>query len=311
MAERRVTELTPSDRPDAPKLSVVVASLNGKNGLQDCLDSILAGETSDIEIIVASRGANAPLHELSDRYRDVDLIQFSPDTQLPVLLAAGIARSRGEIIAVTDSSCVVSSGWASSILRAHESEWPVIGGTVDMKAKEKLVNWAAYFCDYGQFMSSVSAGATTAVAGNNFSAKRGALKIGSEFVENEFWKTHWCRSLQANGIELFLDPAISVRCDKKYEPLAFLARRFHQGRCFAGIRRGGMSTPKRLLFAAGTSILPLLLTVRVARSVMRQKGFRGKFLMSLPVILAASVLWSAGEAVGYLTGPGTSAGRID
>ncbi|MEO8042719.1 MAG: glycosyltransferase [Acidobacteriota bacterium] len=312
MAGRPVTARTIAPhRSSIPKLSVVVASLNGQTALQNCLDSILADKTVDVEIIVTSRGPNVPLSELSDRYCGVNFVQFPLGTQLPVLLAAGIARSHGDVIALTDSSCVVSNCWASSILRAHDGKWPVIGGAVDINVNGKLVNWAAYFCDYSQFMSPARAGVVSAVPGNNLSIKRAALKIGSAFVENEFWKTHWCRSLQATGIELFLDPAISVRCDKNYEPATFMIRRFHQGRCFAGIRSSQMKRSNRVLFAAGAPILPLLLMFRTARPVMREKRFWGKFLLSMPMILAAFVAWSAGEALGYLTGPGTSSDRID
>ena len=312
MAGRRVAELTSvADRPASPKLSVVVASLNGQIGLRDCLNSILADETADVEIIVTSRNTDTRQSDLSDIYRNVDFVQFPPLTQLPELLAAGIARSQGEVIALTDSSCVMSDGWASSILRAHEAEWPVIGGTVEMTANRKLVNWAAYFCDYSLFTSPARASVVSAVPGNNLSIKRAAFEIGREFVEKEFWKTHWCRSLQATGIELFLDPAISVRFDKDYEPGAFLVRRFHQGRCFAGLRSRQMNIARRVLFAAGTPILPLVFLHRLARPVVRKEKLRGKFLLSLPLIVAASVLWAAGETVGYLAGPGASADRID
>jgi hypothetical protein len=197
------------------------------------------------------------------------------------------------------------------MLKAHDQKWPVIGGTVEIGLSENLVNWAAYFCDYSQFMSPARGGVVSAVPGNNLSIKRAALDIGSVYDEKEIWKTHWCRSLQANGVELFLEPAISVRIDKKYKPLAFLIRRFHQGRCFAGIRSNQMSVPKRILFAAGTPILPMLLMLRVTRLVIREKQFWGKFVLSLPMIFAASVAWSAGEAIGYLTGPGRSSDRID
>ena len=117
MAGQRVVEMTaPPPRSNVPKLSVVVASLNGRRGLQDCLDSILADKTVDAEIIVTSRNSDEPSSELSDRYRDVAFIQFPSHTQLPVLLDAASARSKGEVIAVTVSSCVVTYGWASSIL---------------------------------------------------------------------------------------------------------------------------------------------------------------------------------------------------
>jgi glycosyltransferase involved in cell wall biosynthesis len=307
MAKRRVTKLT--NIASVPKLSVVVASLNGKDSLQDCLDSILADAVNDIEIIVTGRDLNGSTSEFADKYRGVDFIESSNRAQLPELLAAGIARTRGEVIALTDSTCVVSNGWTSSILRAHNETWPVIGGRVDNASNEKLVNWAAYFCDYSQFMSPAT-GVASAVPGNNLSFKRQALEVGSAFVEKKFWKTHWCRSLQANGTELFLDPAISVRCAKNYEPAAFLVKRFHQGRSFARVRSMQMNIARRILFAAGSPILPFLLTLRAATPVIREKKFWGKFLLSMPLVLAASVAWSTGEAIGYLAGPETNSDGI-
>ena len=296
----------------APGLSVVVASLNDRPGLESCLDSILADKSVEAEVIVVDRCLNGSMSDVAEKYSDVNFVQFPPCTSLQSLLASGIARSTGGVIAVTDTHCVVGESWGSSILKAHAGDWPVVGGSVEIAANTDLTSWAAHFCDYTQFMTpSVRAGVASAVPGNNLSLKREALEVGTEFVKDEFWKTHWCRSLQASGAQPFLEPAIKVRVRKDHKLGPFLKRRFDQGRCFAGIRARQLRPAARAMFAAGTFLLPLLFLFRTTSSVLRQRQHWGKFLMSLPLICMAFVVWAAGEAIGYLHGPGMSCKAID
>ncbi len=222
------------------ELSVVVASLYALPDLKNCLDAILEQSEialSAVEIIVADCCLKEKAAEWIEKFPEVEFVVFPERTSLAKLLGAGIACANGEVIAVTDSSCVVADDWISSIMRAHAAEkTPVIGGAVEMSESGKLTDWAAYFCDYGEFMPPAPRGIAAVVPGNNFSVKRAALRRGAEFVAPEFWKTLWCRRLQAEGVELFSEPAIRLGWRKTYKLNSFLVRRFDQGRCFAAMR---------------------------------------------------------------------------
>lgn len=41
---------------------------------------------------------------------------------------------------------------------AHESSDLIVGGAVDPMPQRSLVDWAAYFCEYGQFMLPLTGG---------------------------------------------------------------------------------------------------------------------------------------------------------
>jgi len=295
------------------KLSVIIASLYSRTDLENCLESVLANEQTEIEIIVADCCLKGKTVEWIDKYPAVNFIEFSEKTSLEVLLGAGIARAKGEIIAITDSSCAVADDWILSILRAHQTEEsPVIGGAVEMPENSGgLTNWAAYFCDYGQFAPPASRGVASNVPGNNLSMKSWALAKGTEFVENEFWKTLWCRRLQTEDIELFSEPAISVGWRKTYRLIPFLLRRFHQGRCFAAMRVADEKNSKRILYVFGSIVLPLVFLFRIISPILPKRMYFGKLLLSLPIIILAVVFWSAGEALGNLAGKGKSCERIN
>lgn len=300
--------------PKNVRLSVVVASLFGESSLNKCLDSILVDyNEEESQIIVADCCLKGKKAELIEKYPQVTFIIFTKKTSLPILLGSGIKEAKGEIIAITDSSCVVDKDWISSILKAHQIESsPVIGGAVQMNEDSRnLTDWTAYFCDYGQFMPPASHGFAIDVPGNNLSIKRWALREGKEFVDKKFWKTHWCRALQSKGVKLFSEPSISVKWQKNYKLIPFLVSRFYKGRCFAAIRFENDILAKKLLFVAGSVFLPFLILFRTVTSILPKKRFLGILILLLPLIFLAGTFWSVGETIGYLAGKGCSCEHID
>ncbi len=292
------------------KLSIVVASIYSQTVLKKCLDSILANDGENVEIIVTHNSISQRNAVGTTALRDICIIEFPEKTTLPVLWAAGIARASGEIIAITDSSCVVAENWISEIFAAHQSDSPVIGGAVEMSEGKKLVDWAAYFCEYGQFMKPFAAGAVEVLPGNNISFKRDVLEKHSQFVENEFWKTYLCQQLQAEGIELISAPSMLVYYTKSFKFLPFLVRRFHHGRCFAGMRIKSKTVLKRFLYAVGTIFLPFVFFIRIITPVLQKRRFWRKFISALPISVLAIFLWSIGETFGYIAGTGKSCEHI-
>lgn len=292
-------------------MSVVVASIYSHSVLKKCLDSILTNDCENLEIIVAHNcTADEPLADLIAEYANVSFIEFAKKATLPILWAAGIARSSGKIVAVTDSSCVVAENWISEILAAHQSDSPIVGGAVEMSESKSLVDWAAYFCEYGQFMLPLAAGAVQVLPGNNISFKRDVLEKNKQFVENGFWKTYLCQQLQAEGIELISAPAMLVYYAKSFELVPFLVRRFHHGRCFAGMRIEQATVFKRALYAFGTILLPAVFFVRIIAPVLQKRRFVREFLLSLPISILAILFWSFGETCGYLARTGKSCEHI-
>ena len=298
-------------RLDFPQLSVVVASVYSTRNLEICLNAIIKQiQGKDIEVIVANCCEDDSIQNIVIKYPDTIFIRFPEKTTLPILWGAGIARSTGQIIAVTESTCVVDDHWISAILKAHESSHPVIGGAVEITECRKWVDWAAYFCEYGQFMRPLMEGVANELPGNNVSFKRWVLNKGQEFVENGFWKTYWCRRLREEGIELVSMPSIVVYYKKSYSLIPFLIRRFHHGRCFAGMRVAQSSTLTRAYYVVGSPLLPFLFLVRTISVIVPKKRYLKEFILSVPISVMAIVTWSIGEFWGYLTGAGKSCAYI-
>jgi glycosyltransferase involved in cell wall biosynthesis len=294
-----------------PELSVVIASPSTIEDLKQILDSLgRQKQNGAVEIIVADCSQDGSADRLTANYPDVTFLHYAEGTPLPTLWGGGIMRSSGRIIAITDSTCVVAANWISAMLKSHQSQRPVIGGAIEPARLKKLLDWAAYFCEYGQFMHPLKSGAVNELPGNNISFKRPALERGREFVSDGFWKTYWCRRLQSEGIALISDPSIVVSYRKSYNLLPFLIRRYHHGKCFAGMRVAQVPLVMRLAYLAGSFLLPVLFLARVAGAILPKRRFLKEFILSLPFSALAVVIWSVGEFCGYLTGAGKSCDHV-
>jgi len=289
------------------RLSIVVISIYSHQSLISCLDSILACENQDkIEIIVANSSSDNSFPYLDIKYPRVRFLQFPQNMGIPDLSAEAITQTSGEIIALTDSSCLVDGDWITSILKAHQSKSAVVGGRVEIHGLTKAVDWAAYFCEYGEFMRPLRAGVVDALPGNNISFKRSALLIGNEYVKNKFWKTFWCQKLRAEGIELISEPSMLVYYTKNFRLISFLTRRFHHGRCFAGMRAIEFKFIKRIIYLGGSVFLPFIFLYRVTSTIVGKKRRLKELLLSFPLIVLAIIFWSLGETCGFLAGTGKS-----
>jgi hypothetical protein len=189
----------------------------------------------------------------------------------------------------------------------------VVGGAVEPASFVKLLDWAAYFCDYGQFMRPLDEGSAGEVPGNNFSFKRWALGKGESVglsTPGGFWKSQWCNHLRQQGFELMLTPSVVLQSGRTYRLIPFLRRRFHHARCFAGMRLDHASIGRRIFYVIGSAFLPFVFFARLVRRVTPKHKYLREFVLSIPFIAAAVTCWSIGEFCGYLCGAGRSCTNV-
>jgi hypothetical protein len=59
--------------------------------------------------------------------------------------------------------------------------------------------------------------------------------------------------------------------------------------------------PKRFIFAALSPLLPLVMTLRLAKTAFQRGKHKSRFVQALPLILLLQTIWGVGEFVGYVT----------
>ena len=299
---------------EPPKTSVVIASHNAGAVVADCLAALMAQVDSEAaEVIVADSSSDGTADLVRDRFPDVHLLHFSKPLTIPQLRGAGIAKARGEIVAILDPYCLVSDGWLTRLRSIHEERAElVIGGAVELDGagQQSLVTWATFLSEYDAFVPPLGAGPASELTGNNLAYKRQALGDVEALERAGFWKTFLNKGLQANGHQLWADPSLLVRLRKTIPFGEFLRSRYHHGRCFGAMRLAEDRRLERWLRAFSVPLLPALGLFRQARRFWPKRRHRTKFAMALPLLLLFHLSWAWGELWGYLRGPGRSCSRM-
>ncbi len=294
------------------KMYVIIACVNGLPWIDECLAALERQQGSiESEIIVANCCTDGTSQHIREKFPQVKLLNFSERLTIPELRARGISQATGDIIAITEDHCNASENWFEEILKAHDSEFEAVGGTVINGSVDRLTDWAVYLCEYSHVMPPIPSGEVEGIAGNNASYKREVLDRVDESVKRNYWEFFLHEELKRAGVKFLSVPTLIVYHKKGFGFLYFLAQRFHYSRSFAGMRRSKAGTSMRLLYVLFSPFLPFLLTWRITRQVLDKKRHRKQFLLSIPALLAFMVSYTIGELMGYLFGSGDSLVKVE
>lgn len=290
-----------------PEISVIVASVGRVDPGSAIEDAVRQSRGKPVEVILAGPEGTSCPEEAAGAVR---IVTAPSSANLPALLGSALAEARGTVIAITDTTCRLRDGWIEAILEGGRRPDSIVGGAVEPEGLVTAVDWCAYFCDYGQFLPPLAPGAAGQIPGNNLFFPREALEAGRRFAAGEFWKTYWCEAARSAGHTVVSSPRMVVSYRKRFRFLPYMRHRFHNARCFAGMRNHEVSRARRLFYLAGSPVLPALAFWRILRTVASKGRHLGPFLRSVGVMVPAVCSWAAGEFTGYLLGPGGSCRHV-
>jgi hypothetical protein len=130
------------------------------------------------------------------------------------------------------------------------------------------------------------------------SYKRDALAAASDVLAAGCWEPILHNRWLDEGRELRLC-ACNVELQNGFDRA--MAMRFHYARQFAADRSRSWPLLRRLTFALASPVLPILLLARLRDPIRRAPQGTWRW-SALPWLVAFTMLWSAGEGLGYLAG---------
>ena len=294
-----------------PKLSVVIASVNGMPIIGECLESLQqqAG-VDEIEVVVANRRGHGVGMAIRENYPGVKLIEAHPQTPIPHLRALAFRETVADVVAVLEDHCIVEPDWARRMIEAQRGDYPVIGGSVENAACDRLADWAFYFCEYSQAMKPMPEGEVEDIVGNNTTYKREVLERFWHHIENGVWDSILHKHMRIAHLPLYAIPSITVHHKMSASLPWFITQKYHFARAFAGTRFDGSARLRRTVYGACAVFLPFILAQRIALRVWRKGAHRREFLLSFPILMLLLLSWGVGEAIGYMFGPGSSEAKV-
>jgi hypothetical protein len=303
--------MTPLTMTQAPQLSVVVPSVNGAADLMGCLDALaIDAARTPLEVLVADRVGAELRREVQQRHPWVRLIEAAPGTTIPSLRAMAFLAASAPVVAVIEDHVRVPAGWADQMLGAQQRGEEVVGGAVYNAATERVVDWAAFLCEYSHLLPPLASGPVASITGNNTAYRRDLLERFRDAAASGRWEDHLHAVLRAHGIPLYCRPEIAVGHKKHYTVWEYTSQRYLYARSFAGARVAGRPALARALYGAAAVLLPPLLLARIVGRVWARPPYRPMLVRSLPLLPLFVAAWAAGEVVGAWLGPGDALSRV-
>ena len=300
MSETRSTEL-----------SVVVPSVNGWEDLNGCLAALeVERQTGAIEVLVPERCGAEVRNAVASRYPWVRVLSVDAATTIPEMRALAFAEALSPTVAVIEDHVLVPAGWASRIIAAVSVDRRVVGGGLVNAATDRIIDWAAFFCEYSEVIAPGTAGPVTRLTGNNTAYDRELLVEFRDVVNTGGWEDVLHRAFVNNGIVLWYRPDILVRHKKHYAIGEYVSQRFLYARAFAGMRLEHAGLLHRVTFGILALGLPPLLLWRIVMRVWRLKPHRPALVKSLPLLALFVGAWGLGEVVGAWFGQGNALVKV-
>lgn len=293
-----------------PLLSVVVPSVNGWSDLEPCLGA-LDGERREtpLEVLVPERCGEAVRNQLALTFPWVRVLPVPATTTIPMMRALAFDVARAPSVAVIEDHVQVRPGWARSLLSARQGS-AIIGGGVANAATARLVDRAAFLCEYSHLLPPLDAGEVPWVTGNNTLYDRGLLELHREATHAGQWENHLHEVAKARGTSLLSHPEIIVDHKKHYTVGEYLSQRYLYARSYAGARVAGASLVRRIAWGGAALALPPVLLWRIVSRCLHKRVPRWQLWQSVPLLALFVCGWGAGEVIGAWFGAGRSLERV-
>ncbi|MDO8283297.1 MAG: glycosyltransferase [Thermodesulfovibrionia bacterium] len=291
---------------ESPELSIIIASYNSGSSIRRCLESLRRQDTeAGFEVIVVDSSTDGAASIVENNFPEVRLFTFAERKFCGDARNFGISVARSEIAAFIDADCTAERDWVESIIKAHRSPYPAIGGAIANGDLGSYVGWAGYFCEFSQWMPHTAAGWMADVAGAGMSYKRKVFEDLGCFIEGTYssdTELHW--RLAQSGHLIRFEPSIRIShyCIDNLSDL--IRHEFFHGMNFAVVRvkAQDFSKLKRLVYSALFFLIPVRLFLRIGLSNLRNRIYLVQFIKSSPLLLLNLFSWSLGECVGYIKG---------
>lgn len=200
---------------DIPLVSVIIPSYNSKDTIRQCLNSLFSQKIDNrlYEIIVVDSSEDETPQIVQGCFPNVKLVRLQNRTYPGAARNIGLKYAKGKIIAFIDSDCVVRKGWLSCIIKAHKSDFMVIGGSILNGRPENPVSWTEYFLSASEYFPNASRRFVRTIPTCNISYKREVFKKYGSFPEIEaaaFEDVLFNERLTEDGQKILFEPNICV-----------------------------------------------------------------------------------------------------
>lgn len=135
------------------KSTIVIPNYNGIKYIEDCLESLYAGTTTDIDVIVVDNASkDGSLELIKEKFPQVRLIENQENTGFDKAVNQGITESNTPYVILLNNDTRVERNFVHELEKAIEKDkhlFSVSAKLISLHEKDKLDDAGDYYCALG------------------------------------------------------------------------------------------------------------------------------------------------------------------
>ncbi|MGH7543578.1 MAG: hypothetical protein ACREK7_06515 [Gemmatimonadota bacterium] len=256
-----------------------------------------------------------------EKVETADLLEFAPirlvevESVIPLgsARAAGVRAATAPLVFIGETHSFPHPGMAQALVSAHSAGWGVIVPAFHNANPDGAPSWAGFLAGYAAWTDGIPAGEIESAPLFNVSYRRPfLLELGNRLPHVLTEGEDMATELRAGGQRIFFEPAADIDHANISFLSSLLRQRLLAGRVIAGGRSASWPRLRRLAYALGSPLIPIVLLGRYRRGISSAIRRQRPPASTLFVLVLGSVFEAAGEMLGYARGEGsTSRARYD
>lgn len=270
------------------------------------LQRLGSGKLLEIVLVVPE----AESRDAAARWGDVKVAIVPSVYPLASARAAGVRAAAAPFVFIGETHSFPRPGMFEALLGAHREGWCVAVPVFENENPDGLVSWAGFLNGYAAWTAGIPDGELSCAPLFNVSYRRDfLLGLGSDLEHTLTTGEDMMGRLREAACGVWLQPNAKIGHVNMAFAGVWLRQRFVAGRVIASIRSRRWSLLRRLSFALGAPLIPLVLLSRIKQGVMRALRSGRVSPAVLPVLATGMIVQSLGEMVGYAAGGSAGTAR--
>ena len=286
-----------------PRVSVIVPAFNSARTIARCVEALAAQQTRHLfEVIVVHSGEDDTCGEAARALPEVRVIQLPERALAARARAAGIAVARGEVLAFIDSDAYTAPDWIDEVVRAAESGYDLICGSIGNANPDSSVARAEQLIMFSEFLAETPRRPMWFALSGNLVMRRATYERFGPFVEIRASEDliFSRRVAMAGGRILFL-PTMRVFHDNRRSLRHYLRNQRLLGK-YTAVARRVVPFEDSSSMGVFLVLLPLAPAAKIAKVVLRLARWCPRQLLALarafPLVLLGAIAYGIGQVRG-------------
>lgn len=263
--------------------------------IADRIELVLVTPAPD-EVDAAAAAAGAALAA-------VRVVQIDDLVPLSAARARGVAAATADVVFLGETHSYPQERFAEELLEAHRGDWVAVVPGFENGNPEGALSWAAFLADYGAWSAELEPRELEHIPSYNTAYKRSALLELGPLEDLLTPGDELIVRLRERGARFRFHPAARILHVNVATPRFWLQERYLGGLTIASSRSRHWTRGRRLLYALGSPLIPLVTMARIVPGVRAARGQHAVPLATYPALALTAVASGVGELAAYLGGP--------